>query len=107
MSPTVGETGALGITLRSYDPTHIRCSHRQQEYTNDINCNRLLGGIPTDVSPPRRWGPRSQSGVDMILPSGWQNTREYFSCFLYLIFPPLDTSFGEDSEIKTLKKFYL
>ena len=90
--PIVGERGTLGIILRSYDPVNIKCGTIAQRYSTDENCNRLLGVIPASVSPPTRWGPRGQSGVDKYLPSGWQIPGKYFLYSVCLVLPPLDTS---------------
>ena len=74
-----GQKATLGIILRSYDPSNIRCGTSPQRYTKYFKCNLLLREVPADVSPPIRFGPSNQSGIDKALPMGWELSRKYSS----------------------------
>ena len=104
--PIVGQRGTLGIILRSYDPSNIKCGIRQQRYVDGEDCKRLLGLIPAEVAPPILWGPSGALGVDKFLPYSWQLPREFLLCFLYLICPTPDTSLQVHSKMRTLNESY-
>ncbi|KAL8685527.1 MAG: hypothetical protein Q9218_007706 [Villophora microphyllina] len=68
----IGRRGTLGIILRSYDPTYIQCGTVTEQYSAHDKCSHLLEAIPADVSPPIKWGPPNQAGVDKVLPYAWK-----------------------------------
>lgn len=63
-----GQSGALGIFIRSYDPRNVECGTVVAPGWDPTDCNALMDTIFADVGPPKTWGPRHQPGVDNGLP---------------------------------------